>query len=71
MQIELSVSAMDIDGAGRKYKYRLSCGDIPLEQVEAHAKSMLAILDAQADTSSDQGPDDGDGWKNSGSKPTT
>lgn len=67
MQIELSVSAMDCDGVERKYEYRLTVDKMPVEQLEAHAKSMLAILDGQANTGyvnddeDDEG--DGDGWK--------
>lgn len=64
MQVELSVSALDCDGVERRYKYKLAVSDTPLEQVEAHAKSMLAILDAQANAFEDGDDDDeGDAWK--------
>lgn len=58
MQIELAVVTCGGDGSERTYNYSVSLPDAtPLEQIEAHSKNMLRILDEQAN---ECGPDDGD-----------
>lgn len=67
MRIELSVHAVGCDGVERSYEYSITFPDTtPLEQIEAHNKSMLRILDTQANVENpkdDDDDDDGDSWK--------
>lgn len=69
MQIELSVVTCGGDGSERTYNYSVSLPDsTPLEQIEAHSKNMLRILDHQANesaSSDEDDEDDGDAWKQS------
>jgi len=68
MRIELSVVAESGDGSGRTYDYAITLPDnTPLEQIEAHSKNMLRILDAQVNESAsgddDDDDKDADKWK--------
>ena len=63
MRVELSVVAVGPDGIERSYDYSVTIPDkTPLDQVEAHAKSMLRILDEQANEGEDDDAEDSGRW---------
>jgi len=65
MKLRLTVHANDAeDMSERTYVYQLELSDkTPLDQVEAHAKTMFDVLAEQANTDWSDDDDEGDGWK--------
>lgn len=69
MRIEMSVENDDAENGRRSvYSYSIELPDkTSMENVEAHAASVMRILDKQSRENEDDDNDSGDAWK----KPTT